>query len=167
MRENTPITTLAESQSMLVIERFYPSTLVLTLSGRFDQKNDMALETAMLRGQEKKVLHVVFNLEQISTIDTAGIGRLYVTFFQLKQKGICLSLVHPKPSVREILELVEIPKILRVFESDDAALAWQASSPQFPSATTVPSSAWEIPTEENQSLQAGWSSHKAPTEASA
>jgi anti-anti-sigma factor len=166
MKENTPITTLAESQSMLVIERFYPSTLVLTLSGRFDQKNDMALETAMLRGQEQKVLQVVFNLEQISTIDTAGIGRLYVTFFQLKQKGICVSLVHPKPSVREILDLVEIPKILRVFESDNAALAWQASSPQFPSTTNVPFSAWEVNAEEDLSSQPGWSL-KAPTEASA
>ena len=166
MRENTPITTLAEFESMLVTERFYPSTLILTLSGRFDQKNDMALEMAMLRGQEKKVLHVVFNLEQISTIDTAGIGRMYVTFFRLKQKGICLSLVHPKPSVREILDLVEIPKILRVFESDDAALAWQASSPQFPSAPTVPSSTWDITAKEDLSQQPSWL-HKSPKEASA
>lgn len=136
---------------MLVTERFYPSTLILTLSGRFDQTNDMALETAMLRGQEKKVLHVVFNLEQISTIDTAGIGRMYVTFFRNKKKGICLSFVHPKPKVREILDLVEIPKILRVFESDDAALAWQASSPQFPSAPTVSSSTWDITAKEDLS----------------
>ena len=166
MRENKPITTFAEFESMLVIERFYPSTLILTLSGRFDQKNDMALETAMLRGQEQKVLHVVFNLEQISTIDTAGIGRLYVTFFQLKQKGICLSLVHPKPSVREILDLVEIPKILRVFESDNAALAWQASSPQFPSGNNTPAASWDVSAEEDRSQQPGWL-HKSPTEAPA
>ena len=152
---------------MLVTERFYPSTLILTLSGRFDQTNDMALETAMLRGQEKKVLHVVFNLEQISTIDTAGIGRIYVTFFRLKQKGICLSLVHPKPNVREILDLVEIPKILRVFESDDAALAWQASSPQFPSDPTVPSSTWDITAKVDLSQQPSSWLHKSPKEASA
>jgi len=149
---------------MLVIERYYPSTLVLTLSGRFDQKNDVALETAMLRGEKKKVHHVVFNLEQISTIDTAGIGRVYLTFFRLKQKGICLSLVNPKPDVRKFLELVEISKILRMFESDDAALAWQASSSQFPSATTVSSSDGEITPKEDHSQRLLWLS---PTEASA
>jgi len=96
---------------MLVLEQYFSSTLVLTLSGRFDQKNDMALETALLRGDERRVQHVVFNLEQISTITTAGIGRIYVTFFRLKHKGVCLSLINPKPSVREILDLVRFLKL--------------------------------------------------------
>ncbi len=151
---------------MLVLERYHPSTLILTLSGRFDQKSDMALETALLRGEERRVQHVVFNLEQISTIDTAGIGRIYVTFFQLKQKGVCLSLINPKPSVREILDLVELPKVMRVFESDEAALAWQASSPQFPSSSPRPSSNWDVASEQDISAQSRWA-HKSPTEASA
>ena len=152
---------------MLVIERFFPSTLVLTLSGRFDQNNEMDLETALLRGQEKKVLHVVFNLEQVSSIDSAGIGRIYLTFFRLKQKGICLSLVNPKPSVREVLDLVEITKIMRVFESDKDALAWQASSPQFPSGISPsPNADWNIVAEHNLPQQPGWV-HESQPEAQA
>ena len=151
---------------MLVTERFFPTTLVLTLSGRFDQKNDMALETALLRGEDKNVLHVVFNLEQVSSIDSAGIGRIFLTFFRLKQNGVCLSLVHPKPSVLEILNLVETPKILRVFECDEAALAWQASSPQFPSSSTDPSSVWDAVAEQDLNPQSTWM-HKSSTKASA
>jgi anti-anti-sigma factor len=149
---------------MLVIERYHPSTLVLTLSGRFDQKGDMALETAMLRGEDKNVLHVVFNLAKISTIDTAGIGRLYVTFFRLKQKGIYLSLVNPKPAVQTILDLVEIPKIIQVFESDEAALAWLDTESQVRSDPTV--SPWVVSSEDDPSKQSTWS-HTSPTEASA
>lgn len=149
---------------MLVIEHYHPSALVLTLSGRFDQKGDMALETAMLRGEEKKVLHVVFNLEQISTIDTAGIGRMYVTFFRLKQKGIYLSLVNPKPAVRKVLNLVEIPKVIHVFESEEAALAWQGTSPPLSSNPIVPH--WGSPSDDDSSKPSAWS-HKSPTEASA
>jgi len=151
---------------MLVLERFHSSTLILALSGRFDQKNDMALETALLRAEERQVQHVVFNLEQISTINTAGIGRIYVTFFRLKQKGMCLSLINPKPSVREILDLVEIPKIMRVFESDEAALAWQASSSQFSSSASLPSPDWDIASDLEVSEPSTWA-HKSPTEASA
>lgn len=152
---------------MLVLEQYFSSTLVLTLSGRFDQKNDMALETALLRGDERRVQHVVFNLEQISTITTAGIGRIYVTFFRLKHKGVCLSLINPKPSVREILDLVEIPKVMRVFKSVKAALAWQASSPQFPStSSSVPSSDWDVASEPDLPEKPTWV-HKSPTEASA
>ncbi len=151
---------------MLVLEHFVSSTLVLTLSGRFDQKNDMDLETALLRGDERRVQHVVFNLEQISTIDTAGIGRIYVTFFRLKDKGVCLSLVNPKPSVREILDLVEIPKVMQIFESDEAALAWQASLPQLPSSAPGSSPDWAAVSEHEISKPQQWA-HKSPTEASA
>lgn len=151
---------------MLVTERYVSTTLILTISGRFDQKNDTALETALLRGFEKNVLHVVFNLEQVSTIDTAGIGRIYLTFFQLKQKGICLSLVKPKPRVLEILTVVEIPRNLRVFESDDAALAWEASSPQFPSLSSGSSIEWGPVSEHDLSGQPGLL-HKPSKEASA
>ncbi len=151
---------------MLVLEEFDSSTLILTLSGRFDQKNDTDLEKALLRGDEKRVQHVIFNLEQISTIDTAGIGRIYVTFFRLKEKGVCLSLINPKPSVREILDLVEIPKVLRVFESVEAALAWQASSPQFPSSTSRSSPNWDAVPASELPEPRKWA-HKSPTEASA
>lgn len=151
---------------MLVLEQFYSSTLVLNLSGRFDQKNDMALETALLRADERRVQHVVFNLEQISTITTAGIGRIYVTFFRLKHKGVCLSLINPKASVREILDLVEIPKVMRVFESDAAALAWQASSPQFPSSSSGPAPDWDMDSEPSLTEKPTWAM-KSSTEASA
>lgn len=128
---------------MLVTEQFFPNSLILTISGRFDQNNDVALEKYLLVGEEKNVHHVVFNLEQVSSIDTAGIGRIFITFFRLKEQGICLSLVNPKPAVGEILSLVEIPKILRVFESNDAALSWQAASPQFPSSVTATDADWD------------------------
>lgn len=118
---------------MLVTEHIQSDTLIVNISGRFDQNNDIALENALLRGLEKKVLHVVLNLEQVSSIDTAGIGRMFLTFFRLKQQGICLSVVKPRPAVMEILRLVEIPKMVRIFPSNEAAFAWQATSPQFPS----------------------------------
>lgn len=159
------LTSIPNIQIMLVTERLLAATLVLSISGRFDQNNDMALETALLRGQEKKMLHVILNLEQVSSIDTAGIGRIFLTFFRLKHNGICLSLVNPKPHVLEILDLVEIPKILRVFESDDAALAWQASSPQFPSATPNKSD-WELVAEQDGHQQTTWL-HQSSPEASA
>jgi len=151
---------------MLVTEHFLHSTLILTISGRFDQNNDVALEKALLRGQEQNVLHVIFNLEQVSTIDTAGIGRIFLTFFRLKQQGICLSLVNPKPEVRKLLTLVEIPKILRIFESEQDALAWQASSPQFPSSSANPSSEWDGLSAQDLSRQAAWKS-QTQTEANA
>ncbi|MDA0738787.1 MAG: STAS domain-containing protein [Nitrospirae bacterium] len=151
---------------MLVLEEFDSSTLILTLSGRFDQRNDMDLETALLRGDEKRVRHVIFNLEQISTIDTAGIGRIYVTFFRLKEKGVCLSLVNPKPSVREIFDLVEIPKVMRVFESDEAARVWHASVFTLSSPSAVSSPDWQAVQEPELPEPQKWA-HKSPTEASA
>jgi len=101
---------------MLVIEEHIPNAEVLCLSGRFDQHNAVALETAMQRAEESGTRHIIFNLEKVSSIDNYGIGTLLLTYYRLKGKGICFSLVSPKSDLKNLLESVDLPKLIPMFD---------------------------------------------------
>lgn len=107
---------------MLVIEERIQDVQIMTISGRFDHSNEIALNTALDRAEANKLRHVVFNLERVSSIDSAGIGKILITFYRLRQKGIALSLVHPRGEVQELLNLTGISRLIPIFDVNNEAL---------------------------------------------
>ncbi len=110
---------------MLVTEHMLQGTIVLTLSGRFGQSHDPVLENALLKGTDQRTKQIVFNLEKVSSIDSTGIGLIFLTFYRLEQIGINLRLVNPKPEVRKLLDLVKIPLLIPLFNSNEEAVTAQ------------------------------------------
>ncbi len=110
---------------MLVTEHMLQGTIVLTLSGRFGQSHDPVLENALLKGTDQRTKQIVFNLEKVSSIDSTGIGLIFLTFYRLEQIGINLRLVNPKPEVRKLLDLVKIPLLMPLFNSNEEAVTAQ------------------------------------------
>ena len=107
---------------MLVTEHMLQGTIVLTLSGRFGQSHDPVLESALFKGTDQRTKQIVFNLEKVSSIDSTGIGLIFLTFYRLEQIGINLRLVNPKPEVRKLLDLVRIPLLIPLFNSNEEAV---------------------------------------------
>ena len=86
------------------------------------QGHDPVLENALLKGTDQRTKQIVFNLEKVSSIDSTGIGWIFLTFYRLEQIGINLRLVNPKPEVRKLLDLVRIPLLIPLFNSNEEAV---------------------------------------------
>jgi len=107
---------------MLLTEYSLGAAQVITISGRFDHNNEVALEAALWQAEQRECRHVIFNLGNLSSMDKAGIGNIMFAYYRLKRKGILLSLVNPKPSVHKVLQFVELTLLLPIFNSIDEAV---------------------------------------------
>ena len=90
------------SDGMVLRERWLKEAQVLLLSGRLDQSGEMVLGTAISKAQEAGCGHIMLNLEQISWIDSSAIGRIFLTYHELRRQGVRLSLINPKPAIRQL-----------------------------------------------------------------
>ena len=106
---------------MLLTEVSLGDAQVITISGRFDHNNEAALEAALGQAEQKECRQVIFNLENLSSMDKAGIGNILFAHYRLKRKGILLSLVNPRPSVHKMLQFVGLTLLLPTFNSNVGA----------------------------------------------
>ena len=96
---------------------------VITFGTCFDGAAEPALEAAVLQVQELQGKHIILNMESLATLNSRALGKLFLTYHQLNRKHIRLSMVNPKPAVREMLTFVNFPQIVPIYDSVDAVVA--------------------------------------------
>ena len=67
-------------------------------------------------------LNVLLNAQDISIIDSSGVGDLVASFTLVKKAGGALKLAGPSPFVRDVLRIARIPTMIEVFDTEEAAL---------------------------------------------
>ncbi len=92
---------------------------IITLGACLDEQAENLLESAVLQAQEAQCRHILLDLQALTMIDSRGLGKLFLTYHHLNRKGIRLSMVNPRPTVREMLEFVNFPKLVRIYDSMD------------------------------------------------
>jgi anti-anti-sigma factor len=97
---------------------------VITLGTCFDVHAEPALESAVLQVQEVQGKHIILNLQALTTLDSRALGKLFLTYHHLNRKQIRLSVVSPRPVVREMLEFVNFPQIVPIYDSIDDVVAF-------------------------------------------
>lgn len=108
---------------------------VITFGACFDGSAEPALEAAVLQVQEVQGKHIILNMEALTTLNSRALGKLFLTYHHLNRKQIRLSMVNPKPAVREMLTFVNLPQIVPIYDSIDAVVAFeqrQMESPTLP-----------------------------------
>ena len=98
---------------------------VITFGTCFDVYEEPALESAVLQVQEVKGKHIILNLEALTILDSRGLGKLFLTYHHLNRKQIRLSMVTPRPAVRELLEFVNFPQIVPLYNSVEDVVAYE------------------------------------------
>jgi anti-anti-sigma factor len=98
---------------------------IITLGTCFDVHAEPALESAVLQVQEAQGKHIILNLEALTTLDSRALGKLFLTYHYLNRKQIRLSMVNPRPAVREMLEFVNFPQIVPIYDSIEAVVAFE------------------------------------------
>ncbi len=99
------------------------STLIVRLIGELDHHtSDMVrgkIDTELMKGIANNLL---FNLEQLSFMDSSGLGVLLGRYKKVRQLEGKMSICCVQPNVYKIFELSGMFKILTVFESENEAI---------------------------------------------
>ena len=101
---------------MLVMTRWEKDTRFLLLSGRFDKAARVPVETALAAGDSRRCTRVIFDFSNVSSMDSAGIGKLLLLYHSLRKKGIVLTVMNPRRSVEELLHVVNLATIIPIVQ---------------------------------------------------
>jgi anti-anti-sigma factor len=100
-----------------------PDMHIITLGTCIDVYAEPALEAAVLQVQEVQGKHIILNLQALPTLDSRALGKLFLTYHHLNRNQIRLSMVNPRPAVREMLEFVNFPQIAPIYDSVEDVVA--------------------------------------------
>ena len=106
---------------------------MITLGACLDAQAEHLLESAVYQAQEAQCRHILLNLQALTTIDSRGLGKLFLTYHHLNRQNILLSMVNPRPMVREMLEFVNFTKLVRIYDSMDEVVALEYNILESPS----------------------------------
>ncbi|MDR4493205.1 MAG: STAS domain-containing protein [Nitrospirales bacterium] len=99
---------------MLIRAKWSQDTRVLFLSGRFDKSARVPLETALAAGEGRVCQKLILDFTTVSSLDSAGIGKLMLLYHSLRKKGVSLVIHNPRPCVEGLLQLVDLPTLIPV-----------------------------------------------------
>ncbi len=108
---------------MRLNERMIAGVTILDLEGRltFTAGAEMGRRVqALLVGGTTQL---VLNLEDVSYIDSAGLGAMVEAFTVARHKAVRLKLLNPTERTRHLLEITGLARIVETFDSEAAALA--------------------------------------------
>ena len=108
---------------MQIAERQSGSVTVLDLSGKVTLGEDSTL----LKDKLQSLLHqgrknVVFNLAQVSYVDSAGLGALVSAYTTVTREGGSLKLVNVTKRLQDLLSITKLLTVFETFDSEDEAL---------------------------------------------
>ncbi len=102
---------------MLVMTRRDKETRILLLSGRCDKTARVPVETALAAAEGPGCTQVVLDFSKVSSLDSAGIGKLLLLYYSLRKKGVALTVMNPRSSVEELLHLVNFSTLFPIVQN--------------------------------------------------
>lgn len=96
---------------------------VLTLAGRLVLEDGEAplRERIDALAQDVRV-DIVLNVNDVTCIDSCGIGTIVGRFVSLKRRGGHLKLVCPSARCRRVLEITHLLPVFDVYDTEEAAI---------------------------------------------
>ncbi len=106
-----------------ITNREVDGVLVLDLEGRIllgEESNALRERVKGLLGQGRR--KILLNLEQVSYIDSAGLGTLVSAFTSARSQGGFLKLLHLTKKFRDTLQVTKLLTVFDVFDDEVAAI---------------------------------------------
>jgi anti-anti-sigma factor len=120
--------TFERSQEVLVVSDQMGTGIVCRLTGNLEAATVGEFRDAM--AQVKLKQPVIFALEAVPFVDSAGLGALIGAIRRIREMGGDAAVCSAKPSVGRVLEIVGLPRIVTVFdnleEAEDYFSEWTA-----------------------------------------
>jgi anti-sigma B factor antagonist len=108
---------------MQIAERDSGAVTVLDLSGRITMGEDGNL----LKDKLQSLLHqgkknILFNLAQVSYVDSAGLGAIVSAYTTVTREGGSLKLANVTKKLQDLLSITKLLTVFETFDSEDEAL---------------------------------------------
>jgi anti-sigma B factor antagonist len=108
---------------MQITERDSGAVTVLDLSGRITMGEDGNL----LKDKLQSLLHqgkknILFNLAQVSYVDSAGLGAIVSAYTTVTREGGSLKLANVTKKLQDLLSITKLLTVFETFDSEDEAL---------------------------------------------
>ena len=108
---------------MQIAERETGTVTILDLSGRITLGEDGNLLKDKLQSllhQNKK--NILFNLAQVSYVDSAGLGAIVSAYTTVTREGGTLKLANVTKKLQDLLSITKLLTVFETFDSEEEAL---------------------------------------------
>jgi anti-sigma B factor antagonist len=95
---------------------------VVHVSGEVDLATCPQLRDVLAELVDRGVHHLIVDLDQVTFLDSSGIGVLIGVLGRIREHGGSLRLTAPSPHVRRVLELTGITALLPTYATLDEAV---------------------------------------------
>ena len=96
---------------------------ILDLKGKITiGVGDVALRDAIHQALDAGATKILVNLQDVSTIDSSGVGELVSAYTTATNRGGRLKLLNLPPKVADILQITQLITVFDVFDDEDEAL---------------------------------------------
>jgi anti-sigma B factor antagonist len=108
---------------MQIAERESGAVTILDLSGRITLGEDGNL----LKDKLQSLLHqgkknILFNLGQVSYVDSAGLGAIVSAYTTVTREGGTLKLANVTKKLQDLLSITKLLTVFETFDSEDEAI---------------------------------------------
>ena len=98
------------------------STYIVDISGEMDLYNAHRLKEVVAKMLEKGIRDFVINVDNVTYIDSTGIGALMHVHSKIKKENRRLLLANVKGTVRQVIQLTKLMDYFNIVENETAAL---------------------------------------------
>lgn len=97
---------------------------VIDLSGKITiGKGDLVLREAVDQALKEGTSGILLNLQEVSYMDSAGIGELVACYKRVLERKSKMKLVNPAGRARDLLTLTKLDEYFDTFQTEQEALA--------------------------------------------
>ena len=109
---------------MTLNERRVGDITILDLKGRLvlDDGDDQLRDKIGALSDEGRV-NVLVNLQDVTYVDSCGIGVLIAKYVSLRRKGGSVKLLNLTPRSHHLMEISKLLSVFEIFESEEQAVA--------------------------------------------
>ncbi|MDK2743975.1 MAG: STAS domain-containing protein [Nitrospira sp. BO4] len=112
---------------MAITQRITHNATLIDIDDVFTYRNRKEFSSAVTHFRESGGRHLIVNLHEVTYMDSAAVGLLALTSQQLTADNRSISLVDPQGTVKQILEMANIDRMIAVFPSEQAAVDARAA----------------------------------------
>ncbi len=106
-------------------------TCVIALAGKINFESRHAFQHAISQNESSTLRNLILDLNEISHIDSAGLGLLAIAHKKLSPMGINLTIANPQKIVRDIILLTNMERMYPLYDSISEA-ARRSTTANFP-----------------------------------
>jgi anti-sigma B factor antagonist len=106
---------------MSINQRVLGDATVIRVDEVLTYRNRKEFSSAVAQFKESASRHLIINLHEATYVDSAAIGLLALTSQQVAADRRQVSLVAPQGTVKQVLELSHIDRMIPMFPTEEAA----------------------------------------------